>query len=289
MSLPLPIHDFIQEQTLQRLHRVKQESRRLLETEDPTDRVDAVHDFRVSVRRLRTLLQSFQDYFRKKRVQKCRKQLRAAFRLAGAVRNRDITIELLKETQIEGVSVIAQVLMAERVEPEESLRKKVQLWLDTDFQVLDRGTEFSRKEPDDTYAADVAGHLLAWHVTNFFESGRHILNQNDVAAIHEFRIAAKQFRYLIEVFSSVYDEAVERKLKALKKLQDDLGRLNDIVTARSLIQPQNPIREIMEWLQKEEEKAHSALVTHWKEQMDLPEKEDEWKLFFSRPVGVSEA
>jgi len=221
-------------------------------------------------------------------VLKCRKQLRAAFRLAGEVRNRDITVELLKESPVD-VSAITQTLLAERVQPKEALKEKVQEWLDADFLVLDRGTEFSRKKSDDTNTADVAGHLLARHVSNFFESGRHILNQNDVAAIHEFRIAAKQFRYLIEVFSSVYDEGVEKKLKDLKKLQDDLGRLNDIVTARSLVQPQNSTTEILEWLQKEEGKAHAALLDHWKNHMDTSEKENQWNQFFSTPIGVSEA
>jgi triphosphatase len=53
---------------------------------------------------------------------------------------------------------------------------------------------------------------------------------------HRLRIALKKLRYTIEFLGSLYEHRHVKKLeKKLKRLQDDLGAINDIRTARGLI------------------------------------------------------
>src|SRR5690606_27868868 len=132
------------------------------------------------------------------------KMLRNVFRLAGEVRNRDITILLFRESGEEAADQIIESLSVDRDVHFLHLRQIVQEWIENDHQKLKKGLQFSRKEPDLTDSSYAASQLLTLHTEHFFHAGSHILEQEDLEAIHEFRIAAKQFRYLIEVFLPVY-------------------------------------------------------------------------------------
>ena len=58
----------------------------------------------------------------------------------------------------------------------------------------------------------------------------------EVEVKHNLRIRAKQLRYALQFFSSLYGKGRCREmLKALGTLQDDLGLLNDIVVADRLL------------------------------------------------------
>lgn len=53
---------------------------------------------------------------------------------------------------------------------------------------------------------------------------------------HELRIALKKLRYAIEFFSTLFDSsAVKPFLVSLKTLQDDLGHMNDVAVAETLL------------------------------------------------------
>src|SRR5262249_10142134 len=52
---------------------------------------------------------------------------------------------------------------------------------------------------------------------------------------HQVRIALKNLRYMIEFLGSLFDAASVKALtKRLKRLQDDLGHLQDVRTAQEL-------------------------------------------------------
>jgi CHAD domain-containing protein len=61
---------------------------------------DAVHDLRVTIRRFGQSLRVFAPYLPKHAVRQVRAQLRHIIDLAGEVRNRDITLELLTEAKM---------------------------------------------------------------------------------------------------------------------------------------------------------------------------------------------
>ena len=53
---------------------------------------------------------------------------------------------------------------------------------------------------------------------------------------HQLRIALKKLRYATEFFRSLYgDKKVASYLRRLSALQDDLGHLNDVATAETLM------------------------------------------------------
>lgn len=58
--------------------------------------VEAVHKMRVSIRRLQQALRLFKQYFRKRGVERLKKQLKEIMTAAGELRNHDIAIALVR-------------------------------------------------------------------------------------------------------------------------------------------------------------------------------------------------
>lgn len=55
------------------------------------------------------------------------------------------------------------------------------------------------------------------------------------AEFHEVRIAAKKLRYLLEFFAPLIDGGDGIGIAELTRMQDELGKLNDIVSSESLL------------------------------------------------------
>jgi CHAD domain-containing protein len=93
----------------------------------------------------------------------------------------------------------------------------------------------------------------------------------DVEQLHDFRIACKKLRYSIELFETwpVSNKALV-KLRVLTKLQDVLGRLNDIVVANRLMDDlDNPSRHeslmlVRDWLENDAKKLKFKIRRIWK-------------------------
>jgi inorganic triphosphatase YgiF len=95
--------------------------------------------------------------------------------------------------------------------------------------------EDARKRPATQFAADALDHFRK----KVKKGGRHIETIDDDAR-HEVRKAAKKLRYSAEFYAGLYDR--KRQLSrhkdfvaALTDLQDQLGALNDLVTAREVL------------------------------------------------------
>jgi CHAD domain-containing protein len=62
---------------------------------------DCIHDLRVSIRRLAETLRVFEDVLPDDSAAAVRKDLRVAMRLAGAIRNHDIALDLARKAKVE--------------------------------------------------------------------------------------------------------------------------------------------------------------------------------------------
>jgi CHAD domain-containing protein len=93
-----------------------------------------------------------------------------------------------------------------------------------------------RKRPILEHAREALGRLRK----TIRRRGRGGLDRLDPVSRHKLRIRAKRLRYAVEFFAPVFDGPRGAKtafLDALKKMQDQLGALNDIVVARQRILP----------------------------------------------------
>lgn len=132
--------------------------------------------------------------------------------------------------------------------------------------------------------AEAASALLPELTRDFYHAGRHAFAQGDSESLHEFRIAAKKFRYALELFRPLYGPKFAEKLAGLKKLQDYLGRLNDLATARALIAGHDA-GDFGAWMEKEGARVRAELEEYWRNTMDTPESESQWVRYFQRYAG----
>jgi CHAD domain-containing protein len=89
------IHDYAIEQTNRLLTGLAFQVHRAAKQPGP----DEIHDLRVSIRRFSQGLQLFSDFFPKWEVKKIRRMLKGMMRLTSSIRDRDITLEFLAESQ----------------------------------------------------------------------------------------------------------------------------------------------------------------------------------------------
>jgi CHAD domain-containing protein len=90
---------------------------------------------------------------------------------------------------------------------------------------------------------DLADKLLGKRHRSVCKRGRHFPTLAPEAR-HEVRKELKKLRYAVEFFQNLYaGKRLKRYLQRLEALQEDLGHLNDVATARSLterLKKQNP-------------------------------------------------
>ncbi len=116
---------YVHEQTATLLRRLASQAHEAASLGSP----DAIHDLRVAIRRLSQCLRVFPEFFPKHDAKKIRRELREAMDAAGAVRNFDIAIELLKKSKAPAEPVLAQ----ERRRARKKLASVLMAWSRRDF------------------------------------------------------------------------------------------------------------------------------------------------------------
>lgn len=88
--------------------------------------------------------------------------------------------------------------------------------------------------------AHFAAKLLNKHSRKVRQHSEHIHQEADAEQLHVLRIACKNLRYSVDLFSSLYGaEKTTHYLNALAKLQDALGVFNDNAVALRLLEELN--------------------------------------------------
>jgi CHAD domain-containing protein/uncharacterized protein YjbK len=200
-----------------------------------------LHDFRVSIRRTRSALTQIREVYPAEDVERFKEE----FRWLGAETGpaRDLAVFLLKmDAYREG---LPSDVRSDLDPLPEFLGRKQQLAHDRLVAVLDseryrrlvedwRG--FLIEAPEGALFArnaerpirEVASERI-WRVyRRMLKRGRAIDDGSPAEAFHDMRIRVKKLRYLLEFFRSLYSEQeISRLVSELKRLQDNLGDLND--------------------------------------------------------------
>ncbi len=220
---------------LERLAAVQAASERLGDLRDD----EALHDFRVALRRLRSTLRAWRPQLRKSISKRDRRALRELQTATGAGRDAEVALAWLEGQREElgashrrGHDWLARRLVDRhehslvRVREEvreafegiaEDLRASLgRMTLRVDLLAPDPGPRFGEVFADAARedARDLARLL-----------GR-VESPADRALCHQARIACKRLRYLVEPLRPLREEAV-RIVERCKRLQDVLGDLND--------------------------------------------------------------
>lgn len=222
----------------------------LLEHEEGSrkgESMDDVHDMRVATRRMRSVMQLLAGYFKPKAVDRFRDQLKRVALPLGEVRDLDVMIDNLerfKTSLIDEAQRDLDAAIALLQKQREDARKRLTKALDkSDYRHF--VTNFSafvtapKAEKDEKASADTATtqtrYVLPVEVYSHLALVRaydQILAEADDVRLHQLRIEIKRLRYLLTVFDELLNTSGKEFIGELKKLQDQLGALNDDVVAQ---------------------------------------------------------
>lgn len=281
----VPVARFARRQAAERLRRVIGEVEQTLRSPDE----EAVHQLRVSSRRLRAALDIFRSYFSPPERARVKQEIRALFAVAGEVRNRDIACGLLAQDAPETAAYLQQERLQWSMRLTGHLRRMVHQEFGTRWRAA-LETPRSEKKPKGrllpgALLPEAAQRWLPRLARRFFKTGREAFAAGDAEHLHEFRIAAKRFRYGLEFFAPLYGPRFLLCLRQLKKLQDSLGRLNDLVTTRTLV----PVPEIAALLASRETGVQEALHECWDKEFRAGAVSGSWIHYLRQYAGRTKA
>jgi CHAD domain-containing protein len=118
------MREYVREETARLLERFGAELKRAAEIAD----ADAIHDLRVSIRRLSRCLRVFATFYPGSSWKKIRAQLSGLLQFAGAVRDRDIALELIGKAGVSPRAAIHRRLSTERKEAEYEMVAEIARW-----------------------------------------------------------------------------------------------------------------------------------------------------------------
>jgi CHAD domain-containing protein len=209
--------------------------------DDPEDS-EALHDFRVGLRRLRSTLRSYRPFLAEAVPKKLARRLRDLAGATGAGRDTEVQIEWLRdkgrhlgayhragyawlleqleERKAEAYEDILGEVAHELASLEKDLRKRLSVYR-AEVHLGSAGPD----HPEDTLARATA-EILRTQVQELDEDLARIHGPDDEEQSHQARIAAKRLRYLLEPLADDLP-AVKPVVKRIKALQDLLGELHD--------------------------------------------------------------
>lgn len=199
-----------------------------------------LHDYRVSLRRVRSVVSLFKGVFSPEQTAGFKQEFSALMAPTGPVRDLDVYLldsgqyfNWLPDKLHPGLEVMFDQFRAERMRAFEALKKR---FLSTAYEkkMCDLVTLFSKPEaiqhgPNaERGAHDYACALIWKRYRKVCKLARRITEGTPDGAIHALRIDCKKLRYLMEFFAPLFEKKSFKKLiKPLKKLQDSLGLFND--------------------------------------------------------------
>ena len=220
---------------------------------------EAIHDMRVSIRRLRAALRIARPFFRPKRLEGVRTRLQEAAEVLGAVRDLDVILahaQAYAGRQPEGEADLEgwlDTLRARRTAALEALREylagKRFRRLRSEVQAFLAGVTARGRADDATVrgggAAEVAGASGSMRVRDVLPAAlwaqystvraHEAVAEPTPESLHALRIEIKRLRYLMEFFQGVLGARAIPAIELAVRAQDHLGRLNDAWVAAGML------------------------------------------------------
>jgi CHAD domain-containing protein/CYTH domain-containing protein len=201
---------------------------------------EALHDFRVAVRRLRSLLRAYRRWLGRASGKKVRRRFRDLGQATNPGRDAEVQIDWLETQRAaltrrerSGLNWLLRRLRSVKRDSYRAARKQVKAGLHRSEQLLRHRLDEPTGQGTARFRTAFAA-LLREQVAELETKLEAIAGADDEEQAHEARISAKRLRYLVEPVR--YELPGGRRIVGrLKRLQDVLGKLHDIhVLAGSL-------------------------------------------------------
>ena len=133
-----------------------------------------------------------------------------------------------------------------------------------------------------------AHRMLPGLLRAYFEEGRALASQKATPQeLHRLRLATKRFRYTLEVFRPCYGPGLDARLAGLRKIQQQLGEINDCAATGRLLNehlaPRSPVRARLErFLRARTVQKIAQFKAFWQDHFDRPGELERWTDYLAR-------
>jgi len=199
-----------------------------------------LHDYRVSLRRIRSVISLFKGVFSDAQTAEFKMMFSDLMAPTGRVRDLDVYLleknkyfRLIPESLHAGLRMMFDRFEKERAQEltrlSRRLRSRAYETEMRDLAALLDGTARLQPGPNAARGAYEYACALIWkRYRKVCKLARSIAEDTPDEAVHDLRIDCKKLRYLMEFFAPLFDaQDFKTILKPLKKLQDNLGLFND--------------------------------------------------------------
>lgn len=275
---PDPISKYAVKQTKLRLKHFSKNLRRAAKhPEDP----EAIHDLRVSIRRVVQAFKTFGELLAPAPVKKLRRRLHKVMDLCAAVRNCDVALTLLDQV---GVTTGAAVSRMKKTRGDASGKLHRRLRCERSKRHAAPGPRCHPKKRDWKLDQSLEANLsrvLPALADDFFDSGKAAISAHaSYRTLHRFRLQAKRFRYTLELFERFYENEMANGAGMLKELQDRLGAINDCATTIVLLgRDRRAVAAVGKLLRQ-----RKAVLQAFARRQLTAQKLDCWKGWLARPA-----
>lgn len=206
---------------------------------DDTD-TEFLHDYRVCIRKMRSLLASIKEVFPDETLARWKNTLSSLGRATNRLRDLDVHLlsrenflRLLPPAIQPGLPPLFSGLADQRAEAFRKVRAHFthRSYLEA-MKELETSLADSRKLPETENSATPIGQAAADRIAKRYRSirklARDLTAETPDHEIHSLRIECKKLRYLLEFFGNLFPEDLVSPLsRQLSRLQNRLGRFND--------------------------------------------------------------
>ena len=200
-----------------------------------------LHDFRIAVRRTRSLIDLFKKILPATVTGHFENEFKWLGTVTGPVRDIDVYLltkndylNMLPPTLRPGLQLFFDELREKRIEELKRLHSHLR---SPRYQSLvEDWRRFLNDKEGRLYNGQLLGScktcadaMIVKRCRKYIRSGNAITDASTDEKIHRLRIQGKKFRYLLEFFKSFYDESnMTVIVKQMKMLQNNLGEFNDL-------------------------------------------------------------
>ena len=208
-----------------------------------------LHDYRVCLRKARSVLSLFTGVFDMKDSTRLKEQLAGMMRTTNDLRDLDVYLSnrslyqsLVPPTAYAGLKILfdgfAQRRKVEQKRVGSAMQSKGYL---RDMANLEKlfasGKNIKRGQQAEVQSLVFARRLIKKRYRKICKIGRDLDETTSDPVIHQLRIHCKKLRYLMEFFTPLFPAAeIKQLIRSLKLLQDNLGNFNDYSVQQQFLQ-----------------------------------------------------
>jgi CHAD domain-containing protein len=203
--------------------------------------IEDIHDLRVASRRIRVALEIFRQFLPSKKNKVWERSIRKLTKSFGNARDLDVQLNFVRSFFQKKDDPIfrpgGRRLLLRLNQRRENLQQHLQLTLneldkDHTLQKMAEILQTPSTEPNLPSVYESSLFQLSFNTINkrldeflFYEI--YLPYPDHVKELHLMRIAAKQLRYTLEIFSPLYTDHLNNSLDIIRQIQTNLGEIRD--------------------------------------------------------------